>query len=96
MRSEEESPPEGLTEKGGAVEWLKERLAETQPELDSAKNEAEGLRRLNSARSGSVSSVSSAWASSHRTQLAQPRFLRSLGLQRPDMGLHITGSRIGR
>ena len=48
------------TEKDGKIEWLKKRLAETQAELDSSRNEVEGLRRLNSARSGSVSLVSSA------------------------------------
>ena len=48
------------TEKDGKIEWLKKRLAETQAELDSSRNEVEGLRRLNSTRSGSVSLVSSA------------------------------------
>ena len=45
-------------EEGGEVEWMKKRLAETQAELESSWNEVEGLRRLNSARSGNVSSVS--------------------------------------
>ena len=58
-RSEEESTRKRLAE-GGEVEWLKNRLAETQGELESSRNEVEGLRKLNSARSGSVSSVSSA------------------------------------
>ena len=37
-----------------------ERLTETQAELDGSKNAVEGLRWLSSARSRSVSSVSSA------------------------------------
>ncbi|KAG0136143.1 hypothetical protein HOY82DRAFT_576578 [Tuber indicum] len=59
-QSEEESTRKRVAERDGEIEWLKKRLAETQAELDSSKNEVEGLRRLNSARSGSVSSVSSA------------------------------------
>ena len=59
-QSEEESARKRLAEKDGEMEWLKKRLAETQAELDSSRNEVEGLRRLSSARSGSVSSVSSA------------------------------------
>ena len=40
--------------------WLKKRPAGTQAELEISRNEVEGLRGLNSARSGSVSLVSSA------------------------------------
>ncbi|PUU72336.1 hypothetical protein B9Z19DRAFT_1137947 [Tuber borchii] len=58
--SEEESARKRLAEKDGEIEWRKKRLEETQFELDSSRNEVEGLRRLSSARSGSVSSVSSA------------------------------------
>lgn len=68
-----------------------------QAELDSPKNEMEGLRRLNSTGSGSVSSVSSAGLpltlrvggapSGRRTLSAQRRFPR---------WLRITGSSIGR
>jgi len=59
-QSDEGSARKRLAEKDGEIEWLNKRLEETRAELDSAKNEAEGLRRLNSARSGSISSVSSA------------------------------------
>ena len=47
-----------LAEKDREIEWPKKRLAEMQVELESSRNEAEGLRKLNSARSWSVSSVS--------------------------------------
>ena len=59
-QSEEGSTRKWWVEKDGEIEWLKEWLAETQAELGSSKNEVEGLRRLNSARSGSDTSVSSA------------------------------------
>ena len=39
---------------------MKKRPAETQAELESSGNEVEGWKKLNFARSGSVSSVSSA------------------------------------
>ena len=58
-QSEEESTGKWRTEKDGEIKWLKKRLVETLAELDSSKNEVEGLR-LNSAWSGSGSSVSSA------------------------------------
>jgi len=66
-QSDEESARKRLAEKDGEIGWLKKRLEETQAELESSKNEVEGLRRLNSARSGSVSSVSSAGAPPYPT-----------------------------
>ncbi|RPA92370.1 hypothetical protein L873DRAFT_1831142 [Choiromyces venosus 120613-1] len=59
VQSEEETARKRLAEKEGEVEWMKKELAEAQAELESSRNEVEGLRRLNVARSGSVSSVSS-------------------------------------
>ena len=89
-------------QKGGEIEWLKERLAEALAGLDSPRDEVEGLRGLNSAREMSVSSVSFAGTplyhlgggGGHRPlgrliQCAQPRF--------PHQGrrLRTTGSGIG-
>ena len=47
-----------LAEKDGEIEWPNSRLADTQAELESSRNEVEGLRKSNSARSESVSSAS--------------------------------------
>ena len=49
-----ESAAGRLARGGGGVEWLGERLTGTRAELEGSKNEAGGLRRLNSARSGSA------------------------------------------
>ena len=98
-QSEEESTGKWRTEKDGEIKWLKKRLVETLAELDSSKNEVEGLR-LNSAWSGSGSSVSSAgtpryptggegggWTSDRRTLLAQCRFPHlALGLRHRGQG----------
>ena len=97
-----------LVEEGGEVGWLKKGLAETQAELESSRNEVEGLRRLNSAKSGSVSSVSCAaippclmggggggQALGRRTLSAQRRFPHlALGLWHRDGVIRITGSTI--
>ncbi|PUU73080.1 hypothetical protein B9Z19DRAFT_1117505 [Tuber borchii] len=58
--SREGSARKCLAEMDWEIEWLKKRLAETQAELDGSWNEVQGLNRLNSARTGSVSLVSSA------------------------------------
>ena len=49
-QSGEEFARKRLAEKDGEIEWLKKRLAEMQAQLDSSKNEVEGLGRLNFAR----------------------------------------------
>jgi len=56
-QSKEESTHQHLAEPGRVIEWLKKRLAGMQAGLDSSKNKGEGFRRLNSAKSGNVSSV---------------------------------------
>jgi len=102
-----ESAGKGLAEKDGEIEWLKKRLEETQAELESSMTEVGGLRRLNSARSRSVSSVGSGGTLAYPTSgggrlpysilLTQRRFPHlAQGLRRQHRGLQITGSSIGR
>jgi len=104
-QSDEESARKRLAEKDGEIGWLKKRPAETQAELEGVKNEAAGLGELISARSGSVSSVSSAGAPPYPTgwgaqgvrppyPLVQRHFPRFLGLRRRERGLHITGNTV--